>query len=183
MKKAQWKEDLYFAIQFAWQKLSQDYAEVTPTMVMRMISSHILDPFWKLQSVRKWDKGMYIHPEDETSYTTQYKEAFLKYVENEYCAKQRHLPVIKPESILCSDLLIPATASGSGKTSVDPYDLSGNDEEHFMTKTWAEKTPGKSDRAGCYLIVARLHLNSQPQLSKNWGQVNPNHNDYHSHPM
>jgi len=27
---------------------------------------------------------MDINPEDKTSYTTQYQEAFLKYVENEY---------------------------------------------------------------------------------------------------
>jgi hypothetical protein len=52
---------------------------------MRLISAHILDPFWKLQSFRKLDKGMDINPEDETSYTIQYQEAFLKYVENECC--------------------------------------------------------------------------------------------------
>jgi len=32
---------------------------------------------------------MDINPEDEISYTTQYQEAFLMYVENEYCAKHR----------------------------------------------------------------------------------------------
>ena len=36
---------------------------------------------------------MDINPGDETSYTTQSQEAFLKYVENEYCAKQRPLSV------------------------------------------------------------------------------------------
>jgi len=30
---------------------------------------------------------MDINPEDETSYTIQYQEAFLKYVENEYSPK------------------------------------------------------------------------------------------------
>jgi len=30
---------------------------------------------------------MHINAEDETSYTTPYQEAFLKYVENEYSAK------------------------------------------------------------------------------------------------
>ena len=86
-KKTPWKEDLFFAVKLARQKLSKYYAEVTPTTGMLLISAHILDPFRKLRSFRKWDKGMDINPEDETSYTTQYQEAFLKYVENEYCAK------------------------------------------------------------------------------------------------
>jgi len=86
-KMTQWKEDLFFAVKIARQKLSKYYAEVTPTMGMLLISAHILDSFRKLQSFRKWDKGMDIHSEDETSYTTQYQDAFLKYAENEYCAK------------------------------------------------------------------------------------------------
>jgi hypothetical protein len=32
----------------------------------------------------KWDKGMDINSDDETSYTTQPQEDFMKYVENEY---------------------------------------------------------------------------------------------------
>jgi len=86
-KKTPWKEDLFFAVKLARQKLSKYYAEVTSTTGILLISAHILDPFRKLRSFRKWDKGMDINPEDETSYTTQYQEAFLKYVENEYCAK------------------------------------------------------------------------------------------------
>jgi hypothetical protein len=35
----------------------------------------------------KWDKGMDINPEDETSYNVQCQLAFLKYVEYEYCIK------------------------------------------------------------------------------------------------
>jgi hypothetical protein len=54
---------------------------------MLLSSPHILNPFSKLRSFRKWGKGMDINPEDETSYTTQYQEAFLKYVENIYFAK------------------------------------------------------------------------------------------------
>ena len=42
---------------------------------------------------------MNIIPEDETSYATQYQEAFLKYVENEYCAKHRRLPVTKLKTL------------------------------------------------------------------------------------
>jgi len=88
-KKTQWKEDLYFTVKFARQKLSKYYAEVTPTTGMLLILAHIFDPFRKLRLFRKWDKGMDINPEDETSYITQYQEAFLKYVGNEYCAKHR----------------------------------------------------------------------------------------------
>jgi hypothetical protein len=94
-KKPQWKEDLFFAVKLARQKLSQYYAEVIPMTSMLLISAQILDPFQKLESFRKWDKGMDINAEDETSYTTQYQEAFLKYVENEYCAKHRRAPVNK----------------------------------------------------------------------------------------
>jgi hypothetical protein len=86
-KKTQWKEDLFFTVQLARQKLSKYYAEVSLTIGKLLISAHILDPFWKLQSCRNWDKGMEINLEDEKSYTTQYHQAFQKYVENAYCAK------------------------------------------------------------------------------------------------
>jgi len=85
-KKTPWKEDSFFAVKLARQKLSEYYAEVTPTMGMLLISAHKLDSFRKLPSFRKWGKGMDINPENETSYTTQYQKAFLKCVENEYCA-------------------------------------------------------------------------------------------------
>jgi len=75
-KKTPWKEDLFFPVKLARQKLSKYYAEVTTTTGMLLISAHILDPFWKLQSFRNWDKGMDINPEDETSYTTHDQEAF-----------------------------------------------------------------------------------------------------------
>jgi len=77
-KKTQWKEDLIFAVKLARQKLSKSYPEVTPTTGMLLISAHILDPFRKMRSFRQWDTGMDINPEDETSYSTQYQEAFLK---------------------------------------------------------------------------------------------------------
>jgi len=86
-KKTQWKEDLFFAVKCAWQKLSKYYSKVTPTSGILLIAACILDPFWMLRSFRKWDKGMDINPEDETSYTEQYQEVFLKSVENESCAK------------------------------------------------------------------------------------------------
>jgi len=66
-KKTRWKEDLYFAVKFAWQKLSKYYTEVPPITGMLLISADILDSFRKLQLSRKWDKGMDINPEDKTS--------------------------------------------------------------------------------------------------------------------
>jgi len=70
-KKTQWKEDLFFAVKLARQKLSKYYAEVTPTTGMLLISAQLLDPFRKLRWFWKWDKGMDINPEDKTLYTTQ----------------------------------------------------------------------------------------------------------------
>jgi hypothetical protein len=87
--------------------------------------------------------------DDETFYITQYQEVVLKFVENEYCAKHRRVPVNKLETVPTSNLVPSATASGS-------------------------------DRAACLLAAAKLCLNSPPEPLKNWGQINPNHNDYHS---
>ena len=86
-KKTSWKEELFFTVKLARQKLSRYNTEVTPTTVMLFISANILDPFWILRLLTKWDNGLHINPQDKTFYTTQYQEAFLKYVENEYCAK------------------------------------------------------------------------------------------------
>jgi len=44
-KNTQWKEDLYFAVKLARQKLSKYFAEVTPTTGILLISVNILDPF------------------------------------------------------------------------------------------------------------------------------------------
>jgi len=183
MKKTQWKESLFFAVKLARQKLSKYYAEVTPTTGMLLISAQILDPFRKLRSFRKWDKGMDINPEDETSYTTQYQEALLKYVENGYCAKQRGAPVNELETVPRSNLVPSATASGSYQSSCDPSDLSSDDEEYLTPNNVPETTPGRSDCAARLLTAARLYLNSPPEALKNWGQINPNLNDYNSDPM
>jgi len=126
---------------------------------------------------------MHINPEDETSYTTQYQETFLKYVENEYCAKHRRAPVNKHETVLSSNLVPFTTASGSYQSSFDPYDLSGDDEEYLTPNNVPETTPERSDRGVPLLTAARLYLNSPPEAPKNWGQINPNLNDYHSEPM
>jgi len=91
-----WKEDVYFDMKGAQQKLSKWYAEVTLTTGMLLTLAHIPDSFHMLLSWRKLDKGMHMNPQDETSYTTQYQQAFLMYVENEHCARHRRVPVIKP---------------------------------------------------------------------------------------
>jgi len=126
---------------------------------------------------------MDINPEDETSYTTQYQEAFLKYVENEYCDKHRRVPVNKLQRLPSSNHISSATALRSCQSSFDPYDLSSDDEECLTPNNETETTPGRSDCAACLLTAARLYLNSPPEAPKNWGQINPNLNDYHSDPM
>jgi hypothetical protein len=128
-KRTPWKEDLFFAVKLAKKKLPKYYTEVIPTMGMLLISMHNFDPLRKLRSFRKWDKGMHINPEDETSYTTQYQEAFQKDVENEYCAKHRCVEVNKLETVPSSNLVPCATAPASCQSSFHLYDLSSDDEE------------------------------------------------------
>jgi hypothetical protein len=146
-KKTQCKEDLFFAVKYAWRKLSKYYTEVTPTTDMLLISANVLDTFRQLRLFMKWDKGMNINSEDETSYTTQYQEAFLKYVENEYCAKLRRLRVTLSDNTLNNNLSSFKMASRSGQSSYDPYDLSSDDDEYLMPTSMAETAPGRSDCA------------------------------------
>jgi len=124
-----------------------------------------------------------MNPEVETSYTMQYPEAFLKYVDNEYCAKHRHVPVNKLETLPSSNLVPSATASGSYQSSFDPYDSCSDDEEYLTPNNVAETTPGQSDRVARLLSAAWLYLNSPPEAPMHWGQINPNLNEYHSDPM
>jgi len=84
---------------------------------------------------------MDINPEDETSNSTQYQEAFLKYVQNEYCAKHRRVPVNTQECLPRSNLIASATAPGSCQSFFDPYDWSSDDEESLTPNDVAETTP------------------------------------------
>jgi len=77
-KATEWKEDLYFTVKCARPKLAKYYAELTPTTSMHFISAHILNPFLKWRSFRKWEKGIDINSEDESAYTTQDQMVFLK---------------------------------------------------------------------------------------------------------
>jgi len=172
-KKSRWKEHLYFAVKFGRQMLSKYYTEVTPTTGILPISARILDPFRKLRLFRKWDKGMDINPEDETSYTTQYQDGFRQSVENEYCAKHRCLPVTKPDNIQNNNLVSSPMASRSGQSSYDPYDLSSDDDEYLMSTDVAKMTLGRSDRAARLLTTTTLDFNSPPELPLNWVQINP----------
>jgi hypothetical protein len=61
--------------------------------------------------------------------------------------------------------------------------LSSDDEEYLTPKNVAETTPGRSDHTAHVLTVAKLYLNSPNEAPNNWGQINPNLNDYHSDPM
>jgi len=122
-------QDLFFAVKFVRQKQSKYYTEVTATTVMLLMLAHILDPLQNLRSSRKWDKGININTKNDNSDTIQYQEAFQKYVENEYCTKNRRLPVIEPESVPTNNILSSAMASRSGQSSHNPYNLSRDDEE------------------------------------------------------
>jgi len=126
---------------------------------------------------------MDMNPDDETFYTTQYQEAILKYVENEYCAKHRCVLVNQHQRMQRSNLVPSATALASSQSFFDAYDLSSDDEKYSTPNDVAEMTPGRSNRAAPLLTAARLCWNSPPEAPKNWGQINPNLNDYHSDPL
>jgi len=93
------------------------------------------------------------------------------------------VPVIKFETVQNSNFVPSATASRSYQSSFNPYDSSSDDEEYLTPNNVAETTPGRSASAARLLTAARLYLNSPPEAPYNWGQINPNLNDYHSDPM
>jgi len=121
---------------------------------------------------------MDINPEDNTSYTTQLQKTFLRDVENEYCAKHRCVPVIKPKWVPSNNVFRSATPSGCGQCSFEPDDSLSDDEEYLMPNNVAEISPVQSLCAAHLLTAARLNLHSLPESPKNCGQVNPNLNDY-----
>jgi len=167
-KKTQSRDYLYFTVKVGYQKLSKDYDEVTPTTGMLLIWAHIVDPFQKLRSIEMWVKAMDMNPEDETSYTTQYQDIFLKYVENEYCGKHRWMSVIEPENVPHRNNFHSAEASGYGQLSFDAYDLSSNYEEYLTHKSVTETTRRWNDCAAWLSTAARLYLNSPPEVPTNW---------------
>jgi hypothetical protein len=75
------------------------------------------------------------------------------------------------------------TASASGHSCFHPYDLSCDEKECLTPKNVAKISPAHIACAACLLTAVRIYLNSPPQSPKNWRQVNPNCNDYHSDPI
>jgi hypothetical protein len=98
---AHWKtasmEDLYSVVTLTGQNMSKCYADITPTPGMLLISVHILNHFQMSESFWMWDKGIDTNPENETTYTAQYTEVFMKNVKPEYCAKHRRVSVNTPK--------------------------------------------------------------------------------------
>jgi len=90
---------------------------------------------------------MDIYPEDNTSYTTQYQDALLKYVVYENCEKHRLLSFITLETVPSNYLSSSAITSGADQCSCDPYDSSSKDEEYLSLKHMAETTPECIGRA------------------------------------
>jgi len=166
-KMTQWKEDLFFAVKYVQQKLAKNYTEVTPTTRMLLISAYIIDPFRMLRSFRKCGKTIDINTEDKTSYTIQYQEAFLKYVENKYCPKHRLLLVTMSDNTLNNNLSSFEMASRSAQSSYNPYNLCTDDDEYLMPTNVAETTPNQSDCAARSLTATMLYLNSPPELTHN----------------
>ena len=182
-KKIRLKEHLFFAVMLTRLKLSKYCAEVTATTGMLLICELILGPFRKLRSFRKWYKGMDNNPDDETSCTTQYQEAFLKYVENEHCAKHRRVLGNTHESSTSCTLIHSGTASRSCPSPFDPYDLSRYDEQYLILNNVAETTHRQSNGTAHRSTAAMLYLNSPPEAPKTCGHIDPNLNDYHSDPI
>jgi len=61
--------------------------------------------------------------------------------------------------------------------------LSSDDHEYLTPNYATETTLGRSNLVARILNTARLCLNSPPEESHNWGQIDPNLTDYHSDPM
>jgi len=93
------------------------------------------------------------------------------------------VPVNKHESVASSNLFPTTTASGSGPSSFDEYDMASVADKYLRPDNVAVTTPGESDRVARVWIAARLYLNSPPEAPQNWGQIYPNLNDYNSGSM
>jgi len=182
-RKTQRKQDLFFSVKLTQQRLPKYSVEATPTSTMLLLSTYIRDLFRKLRLSRRWATGMGINPKHETSYTTQYHDAIQKYVENECCTKNWYGPVNKHQYVPSNNPFSSTTAAGSGQTSSDWIDLSHDDEHYLMPTTVAETTPRRSDCTAYLLTAARLYLISPPEAPNNWGQIDPNVNDYRPDPI
>jgi len=93
------------------------------------------------------------------------------------------MSVIKAEIVPHRHNFPSAKAAGYGQLSFEPYNLSSDGEEYLTPECVVETTPGRSDRAARLLTAVWLYINSPPGAPKNWGQIDPSLNDYHSDPM
>ena len=135
-------------------------AEVTFMMGILLISTQNCDLLQKWWLFRICYKGMEINPEEEISYTTQYKVAVLKHVENEHWAKHRRWPAINSETVPSSNLFPSAKASGSCQSTTNSSHLAGDHQEYFTPRQGAETTPGWSDHTAHLWITSRLFVNT-----------------------
>jgi len=93
------------------------------------------------------------------------------------------MSVIQPKYIPHSILFLSGKASGFSNSSVGPYNLSTNNEEYLTLNNMAEMGSRWSDRTARLLTATSHYLISLPEWPKNWGQVNPYVDDYHSNLM
>jgi len=93
-------------------------------------------------------------------------------VVNEFGAKHRRVPVIKPESVPSHNRCHSTVASESGQSSFDAYDLSSDDKQYLTPNNVAETTPGRSNRAAPFLTASLLNFNSPPEEPNNWRTIN-----------
>jgi hypothetical protein len=52
-----------------------------------------------------------------------------------------------------------------------------------MAHIVAQMMPGRSDHAAGLMAATQLYWTSLPEAPKNWRQINPNLNEYHSNTM
>jgi hypothetical protein len=92
------------------------------------------------------------------------------------------VPLNTLQSLPSSNLISCATASTSCQSSIDPYNLSSDDEQYLTSENMAETIPGWSDNAAHLWASGWLYFHQPPETPKNWGEINPNLDDYHSDP-
>jgi len=126
---------------------------------------------------------MDINSGHQTSYPTQYQEAFDKYVDNEYCAKDRYVPINQLQCLPSSNSISSAMVSGSCQSSFDPHDFSSDDEEYYIANNVAKTTPRWNGHPALCEPATRLHLHSPPEAPMYRGQIHQNLNECHSDPM
>jgi hypothetical protein len=138
-------------------------------MGMVLISAHILDSVCKLWSFCKCDKLEDPNPAAETSSSTQYQEAFLKYVENEYCAKHPVVHVTKSDSIPSNNSISSVRASRWSELSYNPYHLSSDNEKYQMAENRTKQGPDQA---------ITQHVNCQPPGSLSIRHLNENRTEH-----